>query len=112
VVRTKDEIQEDFEKRKNEYVLDFIRKKELISSNGNIILSQKVFVINSVLKWCLTAAAKKEMSQDRWNKFNKIIGQYIAGVVDLKWKDGTLEVIEIPHDNKKRRNSRTRTKAK
>jgi len=112
VVRRQDEIREDFEKRKNEYVLDFIRKKDLINSDGNLILSEKVFVINSVLRWCLSAAAKKKMSRDKWNKFNKIIGQYIAGVVDLKWKDGTLEVIEIPHDNKKRRKTRTRTKTK
>ena len=55
----------------------------------NLILSQKVFVINAVLKWCLTEKATKNKmttSRDRWNKYNKIISQYIAGVVDLKWK--------------------------
>ena len=112
MVRTKDENQQDFEKRKNEYVLDFIRKKELISSNGNIILSQKVFVINSVLKWCLDSVAENKMTKAKWEKFSKILAQYIAGTVDLKWKDGTLEVIETQQNDKKRRKRRTRNQIK
>ena len=70
-----------------------------------------VFVINSVLRWCLDAASKKKMSQAKWGKFNKILAQYIAGVVDIKWKDGSLEVIEIQNDDEKR-NGRNRTKNK
>lgn len=112
-MRTKDDIHQDFEKRKNEYILDFIRKRDLISSDGNIILSQKIFVINSVLRWCLDSAAKNKMSQAKWAKFNKILSQYIAGIVELRWKDdGALEIIEIPTNDKKRRNTRTRTKTK
>ena len=109
-MRTKDEIQQDFEKRKNEYVLDFIRKKELISSNGNIIQSQKVFVVNSVLKWCLDAAANKKMSQEKWAKFNKLLGQYIAGIIEIKWKDGSLEIIEIPNNDERKRRTRRKNK--
>jgi len=111
-VETKDYIQQDFENQKKEYVLDFIRKKELLSSEENIIFSQKVFVINSVLKWCMDAASKNEMSREKWNKFHRLLSQYIAGIVDIKWKDGSLEVIEIPNNDKKRRNTRQRTKTK
>jgi len=107
-VKSEDNIKKDLEKRKKEYVLDFIRKKDLISSDGNVIFSQKIFVVNSVLKWCLGEAESNKMSQTKWGKFNKIINQYIAGVVDLKWKDGSLEVIEIQNDDKKRRNPRRR----
>jgi hypothetical protein len=109
-VKTHDSIQENFEKRKQEYVLEFIRKKDLISSDGNIIFSQKAFVINSVLRWCLDAVSNKKMSQTKWTKFNRILGQYIAGIVDIKWKNGTLEIIEIPNDNEKRRKPSPRTK--
>ena len=52
------------------------------------------------------------MSQAKWGKFNRVLSQYIAGIVDLQWKDGSLEVIEIPNDNKKRQKTRTRTKSK
>lgn len=107
-MKTDDTITLDFEKQKKEYVLDFIRKKDLITSEDNVIFSQKIFVVNSVLNWCMDMASKKEMTRARWNKFNKIIGQYIAGVVDLKWKDGALEIIEIPHDDKKRTSRKTR----
>ena len=111
-MKTGDSAYQNFEKRKQEYVLDFIRKKDLISSDGNIIFSQKVFVINSVLRWCLDAVSNKEMNKAKWTKFNRILGQYIAGIVDIKWKNGTLEIIEIPNDNEKRRKPRTRTKTK
>tara|TARA_Y100000034_G_C6861623_1_gene392206 strand:- start:522 stop:857 length:336 start_codon:yes stop_codon:yes gene_type:complete len=111
-VKIDDNIKKDLEQRKKEYVLEFIRKKDLISSDGNVILSQKIFIVNSVLKWCIDAVANKKMSQTKWGKFNKVINQYIAGIVDLKWKDGTLEIIEIPHDNEKRRSTRTRNKPK
>jgi len=109
-VETKDYIQQDFENQKKEYVLDFIRKKELIFSKENIIFSQKVFVINSVLKWCMDAVAENKMSREKWDKFHRSLGQYIAGIVDLKWKDGILQVIEIPQNDKKRRKPRTRTR--
>jgi len=111
-VKPSDHILGNFEKRKQEYVLDFIRKKDLISSEGNVIFSQKAFVINSVLKWCLDAALENKMSEAKWGKFNKILGQYIADIVDIRWKNGSLEVIEISVDNKKRRKTRARTKSK
>ena len=111
-MNTGDPIQHDIEKRKHEYVLEFIRKKDLLTSDGNVIFSQKAFVINSVLRWCLDAASKNKMSQAKWGKFNRVLSQYIAGIVDLQWRDGSLEVIEIPNDNQKRRKSRTRTKTK
>jgi hypothetical protein len=109
MVKTGDYIQEDFEKRKNEYVLDFIRKKELINSNDNVIFSQKIFVINSVIKWCLDKIQNKKMSTTQWAKYKKIISQYIAGIVDLKWNDGSLEIIEVKHGEKRTTRSR-RTK--
>jgi len=111
-VKLDDHIPRDFEKQKKEYVLDFIRKKELIISEENVIFSQKIFVINSVLKWCMDAVAKDKMSREKWDKFHRSLGQYIAGIVDLKWKDGALEVIEVPNDDQKRRKTRTRTKTK
>ena len=111
-MNTGDPIQHDIEKRKHEYVLEFIRKKDLLTSDGNVILSQKAFVVNSVLRWCLDAASKNQMSQTRWGKFNSVLGRYIAGIMDLKWKNGELQVIEIPNDNEKRRKTRTRTKSK
>jgi len=107
-VKLKDNISQTFEKRKNAYVLDFIRKKDLISSEGNVIFSQKIFVINSVLRWCFDAVADNKMSKARWEKFSKLIAQYIAGIIELKWNNGALEVIEIPQDDKKRRKRRTK----
>ena len=107
-MKIKGNISQDFEKRKHDYVLDFIRKKDLINSEGNVIFSPKIFIINSVLRWCLDAVADKKMSKAKWEKFSKLLAQYIAGTVDLKWNDGSLEVIEIQQNDKKRRKRRPR----
>ena len=49
------------------------------------------------------------MSTTQWAKYKKIISQYIAGIVDLKWNDGSLEIIEVKHGEKRTTRSR-RTK--
>ena len=111
-MKTEDTTTLDFQKQKKEYILDFIKRKDLITLDGNVIFSQKIFVVNSVLNWCIDLASKNEMSRTKWNKFERLLSQYIAGIVDLKWKDGSLEIIEIPSDDKKRTNRRTRKQIK
>ena len=108
-MKPKDNIPQDFEKRKHDYVLDFIRKKDLLNSEGNVVFSPKIFIINSVLRWCFDAVADKRMSKAKWEKFSKLLAQYIAGTVDLKWNDGSLEVIETHPDDTKKRKRRTRS---
>jgi len=86
---------------RREFVLDFIKQKELIKSEDNLILSQKVFVVNAVLKWCYEKAHNKKMTTSLWEKYKKLLAQYIAGVIDIKWTDNDFEVIEVAHDDRK-----------
>jgi len=103
-------IKEDFDRRKHEYVLEFIRKKNVIKSEDNIIFSEKAFVINSVIKLCLDKVKNKKMTMTQWSKFRSVLGQYIADIVDIKWKDGFPEIIEVNNDKAKRTRRSSRKK--
>ena len=55
---------------------------------------QKLFIINAVLGHCFKMAQEKKMSVHLWDKTKKIIAQYVAGIVDIKWTDDDYIVIE------------------
>jgi len=94
--------------QRREFVLDFIRQKDLIKSKDNLILSEKVFVINAVLKWCYEKAHDKKMTPALWGKYKKMIAQYIAGIIDIQWTHNNFNVIEIVNDDDKPRTTRKR----
>ena len=98
----------DFEERIREYVLVYLRDKKLIQHNDNIIHSEKVFIINAVLRWCLQRIRTKRMSADLWAKNKKILAQYIAGTVNIVWAENSFKVIEVQVEKPKV----TRTKRK
>lgn len=82
------------EEQRREFVRDFIKKRDLIKSDDNVIHMQKLFVINAVLGLCFKKAQEKKMSVHLWDKTKKIIAQYVAGIVDIKWTDDDYIVIE------------------
>ncbi len=94
--------------QRREFVLDFIKRKDLIKSKDNLILSEKVFVVNAVLKWCYEKAHDKKMTPALWGKYKRIIAQYIAGIVDIQWTHNNFDVVEIINDDDKPRTTRKR----
>jgi len=96
------------DEQRREFVLDFIKQKELIKSEDNLILSPKVFVVNAVLKWCYEKAHDKKMTPALWGKYKKMIAQYIAGIIDIQWTHNNFNVIEIVNDDDKPRTTRKR----
>ena len=96
------------DEQRREFVLDFIKQKELIKSEDNLILSQKAFVVNAVLKWCYEKAQDKKMTPALWGKYKRIIAQYIAGIIDIQWTHNNFNVIEIVNDDDKPRTTRRR----
>jgi len=101
-------INSNIDEQRREFVLDFIKQRELIKFQDNLILSEKVFVVNAVLKWCYEKAHEKKMTPALWGKYKKMIGQYIAGIVDITWTDNNFNVIEIINDDDQRRRTRRR----
>lgn len=98
----------NIDEQRREFVLDFIKQRELIKFQDNLILSEKVFVVNAVLKWCYEKAHEKKMTPALWGKYKKMICQYIAGIVDITWTDNNINVIEIINDDDQHRRTRRR----
>ena len=89
------------EDKRREFVLDFIRQKDVIRIESNLIMVEKAFKINAVLRWCYERAKEKKLTPQLWGKYRNILAQYIAGVVDIKWTENNFEVIEVINENKK-----------
>jgi len=43
------------------------------------------------------------MNTQEWKKYNKIISQYVAGMVELEWGDNSFKIIELKQDESRRR---------
>jgi hypothetical protein len=99
-----------FEEKKRKYVMDFIKEKNLTSQEENVIFAPKVFVVSSVLRWCLDSAVTKTINRKQWEKYKTIVAQYIAGIVDIKWNGDSFEVFEVKYESKEDKPVRARRK--
>ena len=46
-------------------------------------------------------ARSKRMSQNSWDKYNKMIAQYIAGIIEITWDENeNLKTSEVEYDPK------------
>ena len=98
------------EDKRREFVLDFIRQKEVIKFKNNLIMVEKAFKINAVLKWCYERATEKKLTPQLWSKYRTILAQYIAGVVDIKWTENNFEAIEVINEDKKTSTTKRRSR--
>jgi hypothetical protein len=100
-MNSQNDLTADYERQKKEYILNFIKQRNLVKQVDNLIVSPKVFVINSVLRFCMDKARSKRMSQNSWDKYNKMIAQYIAGIIEITWdENGNLKTSEVEYDPK------------
>ena len=90
---------ENYEQQVREYILNFIREKNLIDFQENVIFSPKAFRVNAFLKWCLDQNRKNKLSSYKWKKYEKILRQYLAGVVDLTWTNKGYEATDVKWEN-------------
>ena len=90
----KNKIDVDTQKQK-EIVLDYLRKHNLVSYKDNVICAPKAFVVNAVIRWAL---AQKQMTNLQQGKLQKMVAQYLAGVVELTWDNGKIQSVEVIND--------------
>jgi|18_taG_2_1085343.scaffolds.fasta_scaffold04810_5 hypothetical protein len=77
---------------KRKLVQAFITKEKLICRNDNVCDMGKVFIVNSVLGWCLSRRAKNLISLTDMQYYVSLLQQYIDGKVDLSWHNERLEI--------------------
>ena len=94
----KNKIDVDTQKQKD-FVLDYLRKHKLVSHKDNVVCAPKAFVVNAVIRW---AMAQKTMTTLQQDKLQKMVAQFLAGVVELKWVKGKIKTVEVINDEKVR----------
>ena len=94
---TKNNINVDAQKQK-EFVLDFLQKNNLVSYKDNVVCAPKAFVINAVIRWAISQIEQKKMSPTQQGKTQKMVAQYLAGLVEIKWDAGKIKSIEVVND--------------
>ena len=92
----KNKIDVDTQKQKD-FVLDYLRKHNLVSRKDNLVCAPKAFVVNAVIRWAMD---QKTMSTLQQGKLQKMVSQYLAGVVELKWDKGKIKSVEVVNDKK------------
>lgn len=72
-----------------------IAKKEILKNflkqEDNVLLSQKLFIAISVLKWAFEQKAEKQV----FSKYMSYIGKYLYSEVDLFWENGIVKIKPI-----------------
>jgi hypothetical protein len=82
------------EQEEKEYIIDLLRRRNMLDQKDNVIHSEKAFVINSILKLCFKKSKKNRQSKEEWLRYLKIIDSYIRDKTDIKWRSGKFEIYE------------------
>jgi len=94
----KNNFDDDTQKQKD-FVLDYLRKHNLVSHKDNLVCAPKAFVVSAVIRW---AIAQKTMTTLQQGKLQKMVAQYLAGIIDIKWVKGKIKTVEVVNDKKVR----------
>ena len=61
--------------------------------DGNVVHAEKMFIINSVIKYLFENDAKK-IDKEEIALYGDIIDKYLKNEVDILWEDGKLVVTD------------------
>lgn len=89
---------DEFDRKQREFVWSYLREHDLINFDDKHISASKAFVVNAVFRWSIIEIKEKRMTVAQWKKTKRMVDQYISGIVDIKWREGKLESVEVPHD--------------
>ena len=82
------------EQEEREYVLDLLKRRDILREKDGVIYCEKAFIINSILKQCFRRSRKKKQTKEDWVRYLKIIDSYIRDKTEIRWRDGKFEVYE------------------
>ena len=82
------------EQEEKEYILDLLKRRDILREKDNVVYCHKAFIINSILKRCFKRSRKKTQTKEDWVRYLKIIDSYIKDKTDIRWRNGKFEVYE------------------
>jgi len=86
-----DERLSEKEKKIKEYVISYLKERDIVDKDGNVIYADKAFKVNSVLRWCIERKSKGRLSSSLAAKHFKMLDMFIEDKVDLVWIKGNVK---------------------
>lgn len=76
-----------------QYVIDYVKDRNLIEKDDNIYFAEKAFKVGSILRWCVRRKHNGFLSDSLAEKYFKWINLYINDIAEIEWKDGRLRIL-------------------
>lgn len=61
----------------------------------NVIYAQKIFIINSIIKYIYRDAERNNVNKDELMFYGEAIDRYLKNEVDITWKHGKIIVKDL-----------------
>ena len=71
---------------KNE-ILEHLRDKKIIETDGNIVNAEKAFIINAFTRWVYKEKKAGHISAVKIKHLNKALDEFLKGNLDLQWEN-------------------------
>ena len=77
-----------------EFLRSLLSDKRCLSTEGNVLYCEKLFIINSIMNWLLVDLKNSAVSIDEMKEQLVYINKYLDGEIDLYWDGGVLMYYE------------------
>lgn len=61
----------------------------------NVVYAEKIFIINSVVKYIYRDAGKNSVNKDELMLYGEAIDRYLKNEVDIVWKHGNIIIKDL-----------------
>ena len=75
-------------------IIDYVKRYEqCYRVEDNVVISPKIFIINTVIQWCYNQLETKKMKPEEMNFYLMAIQGFIEGKTNLSWdEEGNLVI--------------------
>jgi len=74
--------------------------KKYVHTDGNVIMAEKMFVVNSVVNWIFEEKSAEQVNKRDLAYYGEIIIKYFNNELDIALKDGKLIIkVATPEQN-------------
>jgi len=77
------------------FIIDLIREGKYFYHEDNVFRAEKLFLVNSVIKWVVEQAKNKEFDSTQVRNYLNVVSSFLEGQIDIFWENGTLYVHKL-----------------
>lgn len=77
------------------FIKDIIKEGKYFYYVDNVFHAEKLFVINSVVRWVVLKAKSGDFDQSQVRNYLSAVASYLNGKIDIFWDNGSLYVSKL-----------------